>query len=107
MGDPVMEKVLQAQERFVHDDALWTKYMLREKAIRDYNSDIKEAHETGFAQGMELGEAQGVEKGVTKNRLETALAMLQDGVPLDLITKYTALSPDDLVSLAKEYHIDT
>ena len=85
-----MEKVLQAQERFVHDDALWTKYMLREKAIRDYNSDIKEAHETGFAQG------------VTK----TALAMLQDGVPLDLITKYTALSPDDLVSLAKEYHIE-
>ena len=67
-----------------------------------YLQGKEEGIELGIAQGMELGEAQ----GVTKNRLETALAMLQDGVPLDLITKYTALSSDDLVSLAKEYHIE-
>ena len=102
MGDPVMEKVLQAQERFVHDDALWTKYMLREKAIRDYNSDIKEALETGMAQGM----AQGMEKGIETNRLETALAMLRHDLPVSMIAACTKLTEPEIIALAKEHHIE-
>ncbi|WP_301861282.1 Rpn family recombination-promoting nuclease/putative transposase [uncultured Megasphaera sp.] len=98
MGDPVMEKVLQAQERFVHDDALWTKYMLREKAIRDYNSDIKEALETGMAQGME--------KGIETNRLETALAMLRHDLPVSMIAACTKLTEPEIIALAKEHHIE-
>ena len=53
------------------------------------------------AEGWEEGKAEGVEQ----NRLATALAMLGDGLPVDVITKYTTFSAEYLAKLAKEHHI--
>ena len=53
------------------------------------------------AEGWEEGKAEGKAEG----KSETALAMLRDGLPMDLITKYTTFSAEYLAKLAKEHHI--
>ena len=59
----------------------------------------------GWEEGRAEGKAEGKAEGVEQNRLATALAMLGDGLPVDVITKYTTFSAEYLAQLAKEHHI--
>ena len=54
-----------------------------------------------YEQGME----RGMERGIEKNRLETALSMLKENLPLDMIARITNLSLDKIKSLQKEHSI--
>jgi predicted transposase/invertase (TIGR01784 family) len=54
--------------------------------------EIREAYyEDGYEDGMEKGEAKG--------KAEMAREMLNDGVPLDTIVKYSKLPKDEILSL--------
>lgn len=44
-------------------------------------------------------------EGIEQTYLKTALAMLRDGLPMDMIMKYTPFSAEYLAKLAKEHHI--
>ena len=59
--------------------------------------------EKGEKIGIEKGEKIGIEKGKAEERakahaekMETAKKMLQDGMPLELVAKYSGLSIDEL-----------
>ena len=58
-----------------------------------------------FERIARVNRAEGKAEGVEQNRLATALAMLGDGLPVDVITKYTTFSAEYLAKLAKEHHI--
>ena len=84
MNNTVMKDVEKAEHAFTSDEAMRYKYMLREKAIRDYYSGLDEAkqegiaigekrgeergHKLGIAEGKELGLAQGREQGLAQGR---------------------------------------
>ena len=59
--------------------------------------------EQGMAQGLEQGMAQGLEQGMAqgmdKAQRESAIRMKNDGVPPELIAKYTGLTIDTINSL--------
>ena len=80
------------------------QYKLREyedsvKAYRDIvnavNTARKEGHEEGLEkglkEGLEKGLKEGVEKGREEEKMEIVRKMKSDGLPDDVISKYTGL----------------
>lgn len=60
---------------------------------------IAQGMERGIAQGMERGIAQGMERGVENTRKETALSMLKEGLPVDMVARITNLSIEEVKTL--------
>ena len=60
---------------------------------------IAQGMERGIAQGMERGIAQGMERGVENTRKETALSMLKEGLPVDMVARITSLSIEEIKTL--------
>ena len=56
---------------------------------------LKERHDDGIA----IGEKRGEKRGITKGKIETARNMLKDGLSVDLITKYTGISAQQISEL--------
>ena len=55
--------------------------------------------------GIEEGMKEGIQKGMKKGLTQTALAMLEENIPLDVISKCTSLTIQEIEILAKEYHV--
>jgi len=70
-----------------------------QKAILEYKID------EGKAMGRIEGEAIGLEKGRTegieKEKKQTAKRLLQDGLAIDLVSRYTGLSKEQIEDLKK------
>ena len=83
------------------------KYFESEKVYYDLDGAFRTASNKGFAQGMrkgmEKGMQQGMEKGMQqgmeKANRDNALRMKADGMPADLIAKYTGLSAEEIDKL--------
>ena len=67
---------------------------------------VKTATEKALSEGEEKGKAEGLaegeEKGKNKARCETARNMLHDNAPVDLISKYTGLTKEQILKLKSE-----
>ena len=58
-----------------------------------------EGWEEGLEKGMANGRAEGMEKGIEENRRENARRMKADGMPDELIAKYTGLTSEQVSAL--------
>lgn len=47
MGEPAIKKALQLEDIFTKDEIERRKYEIRERALRDYYSDMKTSHDEG------------------------------------------------------------
>ena len=80
------------------------KYVKESKEASEQDEVIgmydKELHDERLrlAENDEYRE-KGIEEGIQQNQKETALKMLQDNLDLDIISKYTELSLDELKKL--------
>ena len=126
MNNTVMKDVEKAEHAFTSDEAMRYKYMLREKAIRDYYSGLDEAkqegiaigekrgmkigeargHELGIAEGKELGLAQGREQGLAQGaqqeKAANILGMLREGIDISVIAKITSCSVAEIQRIANK-----
>ena len=59
------------------------------------DEEKQELYTDGFAEGVK----QGIEKGIEKNRIQTARAMLQDGMSVEAVSKYTGLTETEIQKL--------
>ena len=70
----------------------------------DYATDMavlkEEAYEDGLFVGREEGISIGLERGAYEKALETARSMLEDGLPVSTVSKYTNLPLETLQELA-------
>jgi predicted transposase/invertase (TIGR01784 family) len=57
---------------------------------------IKEKGERNFNSAMKNSRLQGMAKGIAKGKKQTALSMLQDGMFVSTISKYTDLSISEI-----------
>ena len=62
--DPYIEKAYEELERMSADEKKRLEYEAREKALRDYNSQMSSARRRGEAIGKEIGEKIGKEIGI-------------------------------------------
>jgi predicted transposase/invertase (TIGR01784 family) len=77
------------------DEQVQMMYEAREKARRDHEARLRFAENEGLARG----EARGIAQGAERKQWEIARSMLNDHMPIDLIAKYSGLSPADIQSL--------
>ena len=91
-GDEVMEQTLKFMEDFLNDEEIRDVY----DKINDVERYAKEeGHATGHAEGL----AQGLAKGEHQEKIKTAKKMLQDGLNINNISKYTGLSLSEIKAL--------
>ena len=80
-----------------------------EKSYMTYAMEIerhrREAKNIGIAIGREEGLRQGQAVGRKEGLCQTALSMLENNVPVELISKYTSLTEQEINDLAKEHNL--
>ena len=62
-------------------------------------TSFSDGKDEGLAEGKAEGIAEGMEKGKTEGRIETARNLLKLGVPIDVVSKGTGLSIEELKRL--------
>ncbi|MCQ2974397.1 MAG: hypothetical protein MJ211_06250, partial [Bacteroidales bacterium] len=60
---------------------------------------IEKGREEGEKIGIEKGREEGEKIGIEKERAEMARKMKADGMPFEIITKYSGLSKDEIEKL--------
>ena len=60
---------------------------------------IKLGREEGIKEGIKEGIEQGIEQGHKEERLKMARGMKEAGMPADVISRITGLSPDDVCEM--------
>lgn len=96
-------------ERLSADEKAKLEYEAREKAIRDYNSQISSAlrrgMERGLEQGLEKGLEQGLEQGLKQGRSEGINyligRMLERGVTPEEVARQTGISSEEIEKVQK------
>ena len=61
----------------------------------------QEGIQKGLQEGIQRGRQEGMHQGEYRKACETAEKMLKDGLPTDIILKYTGLSREDLEKIIK------
>ena len=92
MSDPVMKEVVNAEMAFTEDEIMRRQYTQREKALRDYRSDMAEARREGEQKGRREGE----QKGRREEKVSIAVNMLRLGIDVSHIAAATGLSIADV-----------
>ena len=95
MSDPTMGKALDLWEEISRDPDNWAAYISRDKELRDLYNLQKQA-ETAFDRGKLEGELKG--------KLETAKAMLEDGLDVVRVSRLTGIPVEELERLQEEHH---
>ena len=72
----------------------------REKGLAEgREKGLAEGREKGLVEGRAEGIAQGIETGRQEAVRQMARSMKADGLPVDAISRYTGLSPDEIAEL--------
>jgi predicted transposase/invertase (TIGR01784 family) len=72
------------------------------KVVRKIDEDkareegIKIGEEIGEKRGVEIGEKKGEKRGKKEGKIETVKRMLEDGLPIETISKYTGLTEKEI-----------
>ena len=102
MNNTVMKDVAKAENAFTSDKTMRYKYILREKAIRDYYSGLDEARQEGVRQGLAQGREQGLAAGAQQEKIANILGMLREGIAIPVIAKITSCSEAEIQRIANE-----
>ena len=63
------------------------------------NTLKNEAIKEGRLEGIKEGKLEGIKEGIEKNTLETAKALLKENVSIDIISRTTGLSEEEVKKL--------
>ena len=85
----------EKRERYINP---YTDFGCRD-IVNAINTAKKEAKEEGLAEGLAEGRAEGRAEGERDKALESARRMKADGMPAELIAKYTGLTLNVVNSL--------
>ena len=99
MSNTVMKDVAKAENAFTSDETMRYKYMLREKAIRDYYSGLDDAKQ----EGIEIGEERGRKLGAQQEKITNIIDMLREGIDISVIAKITSCSVAEIQRIEKEH----
>ena len=74
-------------------------YNMRQQQKNDHNSELTAAKEAGLVEGEKVGLKKGLVEGEKKAKIESARKMLIDGLPVDMVAKYSCLSIEEVDGL--------
>ena len=102
MSGATIKKAVNDTDIFMMDFEERLKYINRQMAIMDYNTDMRVSREEGHKAGLEEGHKAGRVEGEKNADRRTALNMLKAKEPIEKITQYTSLTEAEIHELAKQ-----
>ena len=108
LNEPVFKKAFHTAELAAMTSKDRDKYEANLKIYRDNYAAMKTAEILGFeegkakgmAEGLAEGMTEGLAKGKTEGKIAIARNMLKDGLDIELVAKYTGLTPEEIKRLA-------
>ena len=67
----------------------------------DYDLDIQVKQEEAFANGEQKGIKQGLQQGISQERINTAKRMLESQIDVNIISIATKMSVEEILKLQK------
>ena len=110
-ANPIMTKVIEEYKRFTSDDKMMRAYAARDAFLLGQKMMLSRERKEGIKEGIQKGKLEGIkegiEKGMQKGKLEgikegkisMAKTMKEDGADINLISKYTGLSIEEIEKL--------
>lgn len=92
---PGLQEAREKLQYLMMSKAERNAYFEHYNAIMIQNDVIGNTRAEGYAEGIAKGRAE----GITEERQRSAKAMKEDGLPVDIIAKYTGLSQEDITNL--------
>ena len=99
LEDKEMNEAMEYLKYLSQDDESRSDYNYRQLQLSDVNSGMTEHYKKGLREGKEEGLREGEKKGENKKAIEMAKKMLSDGMSMDIITKYSGLSIEEIEKL--------
>lgn len=99
-----LKKIFEGDERMkktVEDLSVLEFYKTDEEFYESYDHDEfkKTVEEQARQEDMKEAKEEGIKEGITERNIEIAKEMLKDNTNLELISKYTNLSIDEIEKL--------
>ena len=104
---PIMEEAHKRYNNFIRSRLMMSEY--EKKEIYQYDKQImlkderregiKEGIKKGKLEGMKKGKLEGLKEGRISEQISMATAMKKDGADINLISKYTGLSIEEIEKL--------
>lgn len=104
--DEYIEEAYRELERLSADEQAKLEYEAREKAIRDYNSQMNSALRRGMRKGIDQGMEQGLAQGIEQGKKSLIQTMLKNGTSPELISHQTGLDLSEILQIGKEDKIN-
>ena len=96
LQDRVFKKVFEQAEIAQYTEEERRQYEASQKEYWDYTSTMDTAYMKGERKGRAEGRAEGREEGRAEANVENARKMKADNMPVELITKYTGLTEEEI-----------
>jgi predicted transposase/invertase (TIGR01784 family) len=96
MSKEVKEDIKNIVEDFNSDEYEWAYYDKAHNDLAIRNGDISLAKEEGIKEGIQQGIQQGLEQG----KIQIAKNLLKEKTPIDIISKATGLSQEEIEKLS-------
>ena len=100
--DSYIEEAYKELEKLSADERAKLEYEARERAIRDYNSQMSSALRLGEQKGMERGMQQGIQQGEHAAFKHVVENMIRKGKSREEIAELLDLGLDEIAALAEE-----
>jgi predicted transposase/invertase (TIGR01784 family) len=93
---PELRKSILVLKELSADELMREEQLAYEKAIRDEQARIYFATEKARAEGIAEGKAEAIAKGKAEAIAEVARIMLQDGMQISQVAKFTGLASEEI-----------
>ena len=100
--DEYIEEAYDELKKLSMDEQKRLEYEARQKAIRDYNSQMKSAREYGLKKGMEEGIEQGIKQGQRSVLQKLIRKKKEKGMSLAMIAELLEMTPEEVEELDNE-----
>ena len=94
-----IDEAYRELEKLSADEQAKLEYEAREKALRDYNSQMNSALRRGMQRGIEKGQKKGFEEGRKEGKSALIRTMFENGAEPELIAQLTGLSLSEIDEL--------
>ena len=89
----------------VNEDPDFFEYMSAEEDNRKIENSIrKEMLEKGLKEGMEKGLKKGIKEGIEQEQKQIVHSMLEQGLDIETISKYTSIDLEGVKKYQSEFH---
>ena len=95
-ANPLVRKAFNALESMSADERTRILAQKREESLMNERYELAAARRKGWETGRK--------EGRENEKKEVAISMLHDGMPPEMIMKYTRLSRDEIDRLKKKFH---